>query len=1049
MKNCTLFHSLLLVIISVLCCSFYQTAHASQKADFYVATSGDDSWSGTLPEANKNVTDGPFATLHRARDALRELKARGGRHGSYVVMVRGGTYYLQEPLVLDPEDSGTAAHPVIYRPYPGEEVTLSGGRPITSWRKGDGPLWIAELPEVTAGKKAFERSAPDNGLFFRQLFVGGERQIRARMPNHEPDYPATGGWFFLDSFDKKHDSEGAFGRTLTRIHNPGDTFQWKIPVPADGTYALWFYYAAQNELFGTDSMLRIFSGALEGTFSIFGPVLKHPAVRGLIAFLFLLSVLLVIYGFHPGSSRFATGVMKKVFLSFGLIFAVGGLLCNPWILASIFSQDNSFNSQTSQLIWASEITLILFGLIVIKYRAQRKLCALLLGGFFALMFSGYFAAYFFITNETFAAGSKSAGEPPDSKSLYQYMSGRTTVRVDDSPPVVLQNLPDTGGWNTFKWARVATLKLTKGERLLCWTNVHGGGIDLDAFALCSDPDWKPDGENLPRPALRSELLLFHAEAFQGSTADEFTITRGPGKYPKNKFRFKTGDITPWPSSPEPEIHIFPAYGWVNAILSLDRVDHDRRIVYVNNRNCSEELWTGNRYFVENVFEALDSPGEWYLDRRKGRLYYWPEDAHFAGKGVVAPVLDYIIDMRGDLPEQSEITSEPLKDPYQIQKEKRPRFVEHIVIQGFSFRHTQYSLEMNSVFASNDATILMRRARHCVIKNCNFSGVGGHAVRLSDLSNNNRILDNTVVEAGQGGIRLEGPTVTQPKGNIIAGNYIRHCGKVWKHVAGVYVTTGSHNLISHNTITDMPRYGITLKSNGPSAASHHNIVEYNRLLRTNLETWEAGAIETLGRDKEDSGNVIRHNLILDSVGLKTSSSGQILTPSGGAGIMLDDYSSGTQVYGNIVARTGSFGLTLNSGRNNLFENNIFVDGEVDQIHFIGQGIAAGNKFNGNIVYYHTGALYHISPWSEGFLTECDRNLYWKAGENRSGSQDYITPQGSLSEWQKAGYDRNSIAADPLFVDIANDDYSLLPESPAFKLGFKPIDVSKMGVASYCE
>ena len=52
--------------------------------------------------------------------------------------------------------------------------------------------------------------------------------------------------------------------------------------------------------------------------------------------------------------------------------------------------------------------------------------------------------------------------------------------------------------------------------------------------------------------------------------------------------------------------------------------------------------------------------------------------------------------------------------------------------------------------------------------------------------------------------------------------------------------------------------------------------------------------------------------------------------------------------------------------------------------------------------------------------------------------------SFEDWQKLGYDTHSIVADPLFVDPENNDYSLRPESPAFKLGFKPIDLSRVGL-----
>jgi hypothetical protein len=51
------------------------------------------------------------------------------------------------------------------------------------------------------------------------------------------------------------------------------------------------------------------------------------------------------------------------------------------------------------------------------------------------------------------------------------------------------------------------------------------------------------------------------------------------------------------------------------------------------------------------------------------------------------------------------------------------------------------------------------------------------------------------------------------------------------------------------------------------------------------------------------------------------------------------------------------------------------------------------------------------------------------------------------WRAKGYDEHSVLADPLFVDVAHDDFTLRPESPALKLGFKPIDLSRLGLRGY--
>ncbi len=96
------------------------------RADWYVATNGNDSWSGKLPVPDERGQDGPFATLERARDEIRRART-GGRSGPFRVLVRGGTYVRKQTFVLEKQDSGMQGAPVVYQACPGEEVRLAGG----------------------------------------------------------------------------------------------------------------------------------------------------------------------------------------------------------------------------------------------------------------------------------------------------------------------------------------------------------------------------------------------------------------------------------------------------------------------------------------------------------------------------------------------------------------------------------------------------------------------------------------------------------------------------------------------------------------------------------------------------------------------------------------------------------------------------------------------------------------------------------------------------------------------------------------------------------
>ena len=171
------------------------------KADFYISLSGDDRWSGTLPEPNAGKTDGPFQTIKRAQKAVRELKSRVffpkdipiekrwigsphtlGRGKDILVYIREGHYFLSQPLIFGPADGGervetnlpTGAfeyhklkdHYVTYAAYPGEKPVISGEVPVSGWKK-TGKTWSARFDADTAA----------------MLVVDGKKQVLARTPN--------------------------------------------------------------------------------------------------------------------------------------------------------------------------------------------------------------------------------------------------------------------------------------------------------------------------------------------------------------------------------------------------------------------------------------------------------------------------------------------------------------------------------------------------------------------------------------------------------------------------------------------------------------------------------------------------------------------------------------------------------------------------------------------------------------------------------------------------------------------------------------------------
>jgi hypothetical protein len=184
-------------------------AAAITASDYYEATHGNDAWSGTLADPNAARTDGPFATLVRARDEIRKRKAAGPLPaGGLAVGVRGGTYEIRQTLELTAADSGTAEAPVVYRACGREAVRFTGGKRVTAWVPVTAAAVLARLGPAARGK-VFQADmkaagvadlgsvAGTGGKPRAELVCNGQYMALARYPNagdfmRIADVPQTG-----------------------------------------------------------------------------------------------------------------------------------------------------------------------------------------------------------------------------------------------------------------------------------------------------------------------------------------------------------------------------------------------------------------------------------------------------------------------------------------------------------------------------------------------------------------------------------------------------------------------------------------------------------------------------------------------------------------------------------------------------------------------------------------------------------------------------------------------------------------------------------------
>ncbi len=203
---------------------FFSAATPVFAVDWYVAPVGNDAWSGLLAEPNTAGTDGPFASLNRARDAVRIQLATDAAKPN-VVNVRAGTYRLKAALELGEKDSGTASAPVVWRGYEKERPRVTGTLPLVDWE----PAGLEGRPSALKIKLPEKQDL----ALCKQLLLRGKRLPIARYPNADESDPITKGWAFAGGKDwpMYADIPGEDKHTLQV--RPADQRSWGHPEDAE------------------------------------------------------------------------------------------------------------------------------------------------------------------------------------------------------------------------------------------------------------------------------------------------------------------------------------------------------------------------------------------------------------------------------------------------------------------------------------------------------------------------------------------------------------------------------------------------------------------------------------------------------------------------------------------------------------------------------------------------------------------------------------------------------------------------------------------------
>ncbi|MFT4566335.1 MAG: hypothetical protein ACJA08_003302 [Cyclobacteriaceae bacterium] len=449
--------------------------------------------------------------------------------------------------------------------------------------------------------------------------------------------------------------------------------------------------------------------------------------------------------------------------------------------------------------------------------------------------------------------------------------------------------------------------------------------------------------------------------------------------------------------------------------------------------------------IENIFEELDAPQEWYFNKAERILYYIPEPSTDIKTAKIEVVrLKKLIVFEGT-------------------KENPIQFVQ---LKGFVFRHAARGfMENKEQLLRSDWTtyrggaVQFNGAEDCMILDCEFDQLGGNSIFVNNYNRRITFKSCNIHHSGASGIAFVGdPAMVRsplfrygpqnyddldktpgPKGD----NYPEDCrvedclitmtGRFEKQTAPIQISMSSRITINHCSIYDVPRAGINI-SEGTFGG---HIIEYCDVFNTVLETGDHGSFNSWGRDRfwtpgilETAEQVAKDpNLpYLDMLEPNIIRNSRWRCDHGWD-IDLDDGSSHYRIYNNVLLNRG---LKMREGYDRIATNNVIIN---NSLHPHVWYPNSGDVFKSNIVSaaYKPAIMTRGIPADGKWGAQLDSNLF-------------ITSEADRTKFAQNQADNNSLVGNPLFLDPANGDFRVDRLSPAIQLGFKNFPMNQFGVRS---
>ena len=482
-------------------------------------------------------------------------------------------------------------------------------------------------------------------------------------------------------------------------------------------------------------------------------------------------------------------------------------------------------------------------------------------------------------------------------------------------------------------------------------------------------------------------------------------------------------------SNEKDIDVRLMHFWCDELLPVHSADTASGRIETA-KPSSMTIRVEDNFIFENVKEALSLPGEWYLDRFEGKLYYIPEEGDTIENTVLyAGITEQLMTIN----DAEGISFQGINFINTNWNHVDGSFSGKVFDKSHHlYKNIRYGAVHPQAAIETPASIYVSASSGINFTDCRFENISYTAVKFEKASKNCNITSCMFNEIGANAVFIHGdfvvPASTQ---NInVTDCHISSYGRIFNNAIGILLTHAVDCNLTNNEIHDGWYTGISAGWNwGYSPNSTNNINISNNLIYDIGNGWlsDMGAIYTLGIQPD---TVIRGNVIYN-VGCDEGRYGY-----GGWGIYLDEGSSGMLVENNLVYDCSSQTFHQHYGKDNIIRNNIFAFGGEGAFRITRNEEHNSLILSNNILVTDNATMYALTTDPDWFID--NSNLYWdytNGGNVYSGDSMSFLDRKSMVIMTARGYYNNAIFADPLFKDAANRDFTLALNSPALKTGFK--------------